>query len=76
MVTRVVARAFTPAVILVAAGSLFASSYLRERALVIPESAPGSWLKAAKSDDRLVVPGHDILYWGNPRARYCDKNAG
>lgn len=67
---RFLARTFTSVTIVLAAASLYASSYLRERALLVPDPAPEAWVDAAKPEDRIEVPGHDILYWGNPNARY------
>ena len=32
--------------------------------------APTGWAEAAKPDDRLVVEGRRIAYWGRPDARY------
>lgn len=44
--------------------------YLDGRAKLVLVSAPAGWLSAAGPDDRLVVAGHDIVYWANPDARY------
>ena len=43
---------------------------LDQRARWSGDPAPLLWLRAAKSGDKLDVPGYDVAYWGNPDARY------
>jgi N-acetyl-anhydromuramyl-L-alanine amidase AmpD len=56
--------------ILVVAGGFAFQKFLDGRARWSGEAAPAAWLAAASSDDRMILEGREITYWGNPEARY------
>ena len=56
--------------ILVVAGGFAFQKFLDGRARWSGEASPAAWLAAASLDDRMILEGREITYWGNPEARY------
>jgi len=55
-----------------AVAALVVTNHLQDRALMSNTPAPAEWTVAAGENDRLIVPGLDIAYWGKPDARYSN----
>ncbi len=70
--TRRCAAALAHSVAPLIAITFFATDYLDDRARMANEPAPAAWLTGAKEDDRLIVAGLPIAYWGKPDARYSN----